>query len=199
MHGDLNVSRSGGMTGLAVGILMVHLSGCGTAPCDPSTETPYYLPYQAERTCFVGQSNFGPWSHQDEYAVDFSMPMHTPIVAARAGVVVAAVDTNTETCWLTQDCAGNHVIIKHEDGTRARYWHLEYGGTVVAVGQNVQRGQVIGYSGQTGIAFIPHLHFSVRDANGKSMEVRFADICDNNGVPLAMHQYRSQNTTQPSP
>ncbi len=196
------MTRCCAAVGLAIGLLAMHVAGCGTGPCAPDAETPYYLPYEAGTDSLVVQGNHGPVSHQNESAIDFLMPMHTPILAVRDGVVIEVDDSQTKTCWLTQDCRGNRVIIKHEDGTRARYWHLEYGGARVAVGQRVQRGEVIAFSGQTGIAFVPHLHFSMRDSQGKSIEVRFADVCDNGGVPVPWHRYRSQNTspaTQPNP
>jgi murein DD-endopeptidase MepM/ murein hydrolase activator NlpD len=177
----------------AITLLAAHLTGCGTAPCTPDPEQLYYLPYEPGTASLVVQGNHGPFSHQNEYAIDFLMPMHTPILAARDGVVAQSDDTHTETCWLTQDCPGNRVVIRHEDGTKAGYWHLETGGARVAVGDWVRRGQLIAYSGQTGIAFAPHLHFIVWDSAGQSIEVHFADVCENDGVPQVMHRYGSQN------
>ncbi|GMV96579.1 MAG: M23 family metallopeptidase [Phycisphaerae bacterium] len=168
----------------------------GVPPAGPIHDSPYYLPYPAGTASLMVQGNFGPFSHQDEYALDFMMPMHAPIVAAREGVVVQVDDSNTKTCWLTRDCRGNRVIIRHEDGTRARYWHIEHRGAAVALGERVRRGQLIATCGQTGVAFVPHLHFSVVDENNVSLEVRFADVAENNGVPMMYHEYISGNVEQ---
>lgn len=175
-----------------------QLAGCGPVECAPDPIAEYYLPFTPGTTSLVVQGNHGGWSHRNEYSIDFMMPLHTPILAARDGVVIQADDTHTKTCWLTQDCPGNRVIIEHADGTRARYWHVYQGSIRVAKGAQVKRGEVIAEAGQTGIAFIPHLHFSVTDHNNKSIEVSFAEICGNRGVPLPMFSYRSQNATQPS-
>jgi murein DD-endopeptidase MepM/ murein hydrolase activator NlpD len=172
------------------------LAGCGAEPCVPAPEVEYRLPYPAGVQSLVGQGNFGPVSHQDEYALDFIMPMQAPIVAARGGTVVQVDDTQTETCWLTKDCKANRVVIEHADGSRARYIHLAHQGARVKLGDKVRQGDLIGLCGQTGIAFLPHLHFTVRDRQNRSIEVRFADVCENDGVPQPFHEYTSQNTGQ---
>lgn len=204
MGGRIASGRHAGVRRLTAMLLAVGVGACAPALRAPYSELPesqpsepddslYFLPYTAGTSSLVGQGNFGPWSHQNEYALDFLMPMHTPILAARGGVVVQADDSHTETCWLTKDCKGNRVIIEHADGTRAKYWHIEHGGNVVAVNDRVRRGELIAYSGQTGIAIVPHLHFSVIDPNNQSIEVRFAEIPDNNGVPVAYRTYTSRN------
>jgi murein DD-endopeptidase MepM/ murein hydrolase activator NlpD len=52
-------------------------------------------------------------------------------------------------------------VIQHGDNSRSGYWHLKKDGAVVNVGDTVKQGQVIGFSGKTGYAAIPHLHFIV--------------------------------------
>jgi murein DD-endopeptidase MepM/ murein hydrolase activator NlpD len=56
---------------------------------------------------------------------------------------------------------GNHVTIKHDDGTYAHYWHLRYNGVLVNVGDKVSKGQVIGLSGKTGYDLFADLLFEV--------------------------------------
>ena len=54
---------------------------------------------------------------------------------------------------------GYHVRILHPDDSRTIYAHLQEGGLLVATGQNVRMGDVIGKSGNTGRSSGPHLHF----------------------------------------
>ena len=66
-------------------------------------------------------------------------------------------------------------MIAHDDGSFGNYVHLTYRGAEVAVGDRVQAGQFIGYSGNTGISSGPHLHFDVRLplANGRMQSIPF--------------------------
>lgn len=54
---------------------------------------------------------------------------------------------------------GNHVVINHNNGYYTQYNHMSRIESL-AVGQNVEKGQVIGYVGMTGQATGPHLHFA---------------------------------------
>lgn len=58
----------------------------------------------------------------------------------------------------------NYITVLHNDGTFADYSHLRYKSVIVQLGQQVERGQIIGYSGATGYATGPHLHFVVKKA-----------------------------------
>lgn len=55
---------------------------------------------------------------------------------------------------------GNHIIIEHEDGLITRYAHLD--SMLSAVGDVVERGDVIGWVGTTGNSDGPHLHLTVQ-------------------------------------
>ena len=72
---------------------------------------------------------------------------------------------------------GNYVSVKHDDGSVAHYWHLQYDGAMVKVGDSVKAGQWIGLSGNTGYSAFPHLHFEVQGytASGdyKQLPTRF--------------------------
>ncbi|MFE9954435.1 M23 family metallopeptidase [Micromonospora sp. NPDC005299] len=83
--------------------------------------------------------------------IDFAMPAGTPIHAAAAGTVVKAGDAG--------DGYGNSVFIDHANGYLTHYAHQSR--LIVAVGDKVKAGQVIGYEGATGDATGPHLHFEV--------------------------------------
>lgn len=56
---------------------------------------------------------------------------------------------------------GNMVIVRHNDGTKTLYGHLQKGGILVSAGEYVSKGQVIGLMGSTGRSTGPHVHFEV--------------------------------------
>ena len=90
----------------------------------------------------------------DQYAIDFNMTIGTTITASREGQVVYVEESGQDGGF-----PYNLVIISHSDGTFAQYMHLTKDGAAVAIGQRVAQGDVIGYSGNTGLAGYPHLHF----------------------------------------
>ncbi len=79
---------------------------------------------------------------------DFAMPVGTPVVAAGDGEIVVA---------RYGPAAGNYVAIRHGRQYMTRYLHLSR--FVVKPGQIVKRGDIIGYSGNTGRSTGPHLHY----------------------------------------
>ena len=116
-----------------------------------------------------------------KYAVDYMCKENTELLAARDGEVV----------WVKEDSKvggpdkkywneGNRVVIKHENGEYSAYEHLKYKGAKVKVGDKVKKGQLIGYSGNTGYTFGPHLHFEVfrftgpnKDEDFETLEINF--------------------------
>lgn len=83
-------------------------------------------------------------------------------------------------------------MIEHEDGTRAMSAHIRKDGTVVRVGDHVNQGQLIAYSGMVGQTINPHLHFVVFNADEtRSLPILFSDV--KGGVPLAGRKYTSGN------
>jgi murein DD-endopeptidase MepM/ murein hydrolase activator NlpD len=122
----------------------------------------YALPYENGRAHRLVQGYFGPFSHKERAALDFKMKRGTPITAARDGVVVRVKEDGDRGGWNRKYRPyGNSIIIQHNDGSRAGYWHLQHNGALVNVGDSVRKGQVIALSGKTGYAAIPHLHFLV--------------------------------------
>ena len=122
----------------------------------------YNLPYQKGLQFTIEQGYNGSFSHQNENALDFNMPIGTEILAAREGIVVDVVDTFIGAC-LNVACKkkANYVLIAHADGTFANYAHIQYHGAKVAVGTVVGKGDLIAVSGNTGYTKGPHLHFVV--------------------------------------
>ena len=71
---------------------------------------------------------------------------------------------------------GNHIGIRHSDGTTAYYWHLKHNEAFVNIGDTIVKGQVIGLSGNTGFSFFPHLHFEVRYRNESGRLTRLTTL-----------------------
>jgi len=84
------------------------------------------------------------------YGVDLKAAEGTPIYAVDDGVVVVSKYTNTG--------PGEYITIKHA-GYHSFYCHLAR--RKVMQGKKVKAGDIIGYSGNTGISTGPHLHFGL--------------------------------------
>lgn len=127
----------------------------------------YRLPFAEGSDYRVVQGYNGGYSHHgaSKYALDFSMPIGTPVHAARGGVVIDLKKHHARG-GASRDLAkyANFVVILHEDGTTGEYYHLRQNGVVVSIGDRIKVGQHIGYSGNTGFSSLPHLHFAVYKA-----------------------------------
>lgn len=132
----------------------------------------YKLPFYKGSNVNVSQGYHGETSHKglSAYAVDFPVPVGTPIYAAREGTVVGSEgSSNLGGGSPEYRKFANYVIIEHADGTMGNYYHLRQGGAVAVIGQKVSKGDLIGYSGNTGYSSGPHLHFSVSKVDPISM------------------------------
>jgi murein DD-endopeptidase MepM/ murein hydrolase activator NlpD len=83
--------------------------------------------------------------------IDIAWAYGTPIVATANGKVLK-IDFDPMGL-------GQYVVIRHDFGFHTRYGHLDR--SVVQKGQEVRRGQVIGYMGNSGLSTGPHLHYEV--------------------------------------
>jgi murein DD-endopeptidase MepM/ murein hydrolase activator NlpD len=92
---------------------------------------------------FTGQRDFHP-------GIDISTPIGTRVTAPADGLVVSCAE---------KGAYGNTIIVDHGFGIVTRYGHLS--GFNVKPGQQVRRGDVIGFVGSTGRSTGPHLHYEV--------------------------------------
>lgn len=128
----------------------------------------YHLPYQKGTKHLLVQGYFSKFSHKNRAALDFKMKRGTIVYAARKGVVVRVKEDGNKGGWNKKYRPfGNVIVIQHDDGSRAGYWHLQYNGAWVNVGDTIQQDQPIGLSGKTGYTLFPHLHFIVWRFDGK--------------------------------
>lgn len=102
-------------------------------------------------------SSYGERWGSMHYGNDFAYPIGTKVYAVACGkVTVARADSKGI------DAGGGLMIfIEHPNGLETRYMHLS--DFAVEVGDQVQKGQLIGYTGNTGASTGPHLHFELLD------------------------------------
>lgn len=122
----------------------------------------YDLPFESNKSYSIYQGYNGQISHMNQAALDFDFKVGEKVFAAREGKVVATEERNNTNCK-TKECAkyNNFILIIQPDGTFAEYLHLKQNGSEVNVGDDIKKGQFIGYSGNTGWSTGPHLHFAV--------------------------------------
>ena len=93
------------------------------------------------------------------YGMDFTAPAGTDVYSSGNGIV-AAVQSS-------QRGLGKNIVIDHGFGYSSIYAHLS--NFNVRVGQKVQRGDVIGYVGNTGTSIANHLHYEIK-LNGVNVD-----------------------------
>jgi hypothetical protein len=164
-------------------------------PGDPAAQplmgTTYRLPYAVGTSHTVSQAYPVAATHQGRdsiYAVDFSMPVGTNVVAARDGIVFDVATKNFKGGPDEAQYANlaNIVRILHDDGTYAVYAHLNWNSIRVTPGDRVVAGEHIADSGNTGFSSGPHLHFAVLRNLGMravSLPVRFRTAPDTSAEP----------------
>ncbi len=89
------------------------------------------------------------------------------VIAFGDGTVEIVVNTVTGNRKGSRGTAsyGNFIKIRHDNGMKTLYAHLEYGSISVKAGERVSKGQKIGRMGDTGNAYGVHLHFEVRQSD----------------------------------
>ena len=104
-------------------------------------------------------SDFGMRTHpvlggrRNHKGIDLAQPTGTPVYATADGIVSRAEPFSSY---------GNYIQIEHGGEMQTRYAHLS--GNAVASGEQVRKGQLIGFVGSTGRSTGPHLHYEVRVA-----------------------------------
>ncbi len=137
---------------------------------------------------YVSQGFGGSNNHE---AIDIPAPEGTPVVAARAGTVVAI---NMHSSY------GNAIAILHDGGYSTFYCHLSR--RAVSVGAYVNAGQTIGYVGHTGTVYGNpgnHLHFRL---NTNATKTNYwgkmqnpANYVSYNSTPPHSHSYSVASCT----
>jgi murein DD-endopeptidase MepM/ murein hydrolase activator NlpD len=104
--------------------------------------------------------------------VDFRASVGTPVMAMADGAILGVGDTDL-TC--SGASFGKFVFIRYNDGLSSTFGHLSL--IKVSEGQIVKRGEIVGYSGNTGHTTGPHLHVSLYASEAVKMDSRPSVAC----------------------
>lgn len=137
-------------------------------------------------TQFFGNTAFATQNPQiynggGHTGIDFRASLGDKVMASLSGVVEDVGDTDTiKGCY----SYGKWALIRHNNGLSTLYAHLSL--IKVNKGQNVAIGETVGYSGSTGYATGPHLHFTVYATQGvKVIKFENSVNCKNAVIPVA--------------
>lgn len=121
------------------------------------------------------------YKNRGHNGIDLRAAPGTPVLSAANGSVMATGNTDTvRGCY----SYGKWILVRHYNGLATLYAHLSL--IRISPGQDVSEGELIGYSGNTGYATGPHLHFTVYASQGVRVE-RFTNSvnCKNADIPIA--------------
>jgi len=109
-------------------------------------------------TGFVTRGQIETADSESHEGIDVAVPVGSQIHAAGGGTVAAA-DSSPDYGWF--------VLLRHPNGYESMYGHASR--LLVHAGMDVQAGQVIALSGNSGRSTAPHLHFEIR-LGGRSVD-----------------------------
>lgn len=134
----------------------------GTAVLAWPVDQPYITQYFGNTPFATANSQV--YNGKGHNAIDLRASPGTPIKAARSGTVLGTGNTDLACPGASY---GKWIFIKHDNGLSTLYAHLSV--IQVSQGQQVDTGQLIGYSDTTGYATGPHLHFGVYASSGSEI------------------------------
>lgn len=147
----------------------------------PDEKSGFIIPFSTNHTPVkIFQGYDGPYSHfalrtlgelqlyyDYRFALDFKLPVGTPVLAAKSGIVLFFVNTDVEyyeglDSKLGRLYSSNLIALMHDDETFSLYAHLRGESIKVEPKQNIRQGEIIASTGKSGwIGPEPHLHFGV--------------------------------------
>ena len=138
------------LSNLSIITIFVFLTGCSTVAERPA-EIPHYESPPRVAYGFALPVDYGDNKHP---GLDYRLRLGTPIIASASGKVT----WKGIPCPNSPSCGGEFIYIESSENQAQLYGHLLE--TFVGEGQAVERGHLIGLSGQSNNGN-PHLHFGV--------------------------------------
>lgn len=126
-------------------------------------------------TQYFGNTDFarrGAYNGKGHNGVDLRADIGTPVFAAERGAITAVGDTDIGCRGASY---GKWILIRHPNNLATLYTHLS--AIHISPGQEVARGDRIGFSGKTGYATGPHLHFAAFVANAVEVTSIRSRVC----------------------
>lgn len=157
--GAIDASSAGAATGdrefgeLFASWRSMDATGVASAAPFARVSVPSSVPLQG----FVMTSDYGMRTHpvlggqRKHNGIDLAAPTGTPVYATADGLISRAERFSSY---------GNYIQIEHGGELQTRFGHLS--GFAVTAGEQVRKGQLIGFVGTTGRSTGPHLHYEVR-------------------------------------
>jgi murein DD-endopeptidase MepM/ murein hydrolase activator NlpD len=145
-----NVNREADLaTSMRAGPIRASLPGTGVR-FESGASVPSHWPLDVQG--FVTRGQIRPGVVDESHpGIDIAVPLGTPVRAAGGGSVSEA-GYNAD--------YGLFVLLRHPSGYETMYGHMSR--LIAAEGDEVQAGEVIGLSGNSGRSTAPHLHFEIR-------------------------------------
>lgn len=105
----------------------------------------------------VDPATYKPFGLVGHHGIDLVAAVGTPVYAPESGIITISMNGAIDQ-YTGSNVAGETMVMhgKYE------HWLLHLSKRLVSVGQRVEEGQLIGYSGATGFVTGPHLHWGVR-------------------------------------
>lgn len=177
------------------GVFTLSFFGLVNAP--NAQELKFSLPIQCEinQNCFIqnlpdllqGSDTSDPFcqgaSYDGHKGTDIRLlslkdiDKNIPVIASADGIVKAFRDGEPDKLIITKEDknniknkeCGNGVVVSHQDGYESQYCHLKQNSISVQKGQQIKRGDTLGFVGNSGFASFPHVHLSIRK-NGQWLD-----------------------------
>ena len=127
-----------------------------------------YAPVMREDWTNLISSNYGERIHPItkvrtfHKGVDIAVPEGTKLYSAVKGKVIISQYSES---------AGNYVTVATDTGWKVTFMHMD--ARAVSVGQELEQGDFVGYSGNTGNSTGPHLHLQVENEKGETVNPIF--------------------------
>lgn len=152
------------------GVLGYPLPNVSLTSCGAGAKAENCLTQHFGYTEFARAGGYGGiYGHN---GVDFRSVIGTPVLSAESGTVLGVGDTDVGCRGASY---GKWILVRYDNHLATIYAHLS--SINIVAGTRVTRGTVIGYSGVTGYATGPHLHFGLYAAEAVQIQTIQSKVC----------------------